>query len=79
MGNKDSKPADIKPAGAKDEIEGEGSYTAARNYDEKTEKFVADHKSDIPKMAHDAEDALDGPEGEELKQAEEEGKAKARH
>ena len=60
-------------------IEGEGSYTAAHNYDEKLEKFVHDKKSEIPGMAKDAEKAIEGPEGEELRKAEEIGKSKARH
>jgi sRNA-binding protein len=61
------------------ELEGEGSYTAARNFDNKQKKFVQTHKADIPKMGKDAEAALDGPEGEKLRKAEKAGAAKARH
>jgi hypothetical protein len=60
-------------------VEGEGSYEATRRFDKKEEKFVHDKKAEIPGMAKDAEKALDGPEGEELRKAEEIGKSKARH
>jgi hypothetical protein len=63
---------------AKSAVEGEGSYTAARNYDRKTESFVAKNKSRITKMAKDAEAALEGPEGKTLRAAEMAGKSKAR-
>jgi len=59
-------------------VQGEGDYEAARHYDEKLEKFVNDKKSEIPTMAKDAEKAVEGPEGEELRKAEEIGKSKAR-
>ena len=59
-------------------LEGEGSYAAARNYDKGTEQFIAKNKSKISRMAHDAEVALDGPEGNELRAAESEGRSKAR-
>jgi hypothetical protein len=59
-------------------LEGEGSYAATRNFDKKQQKFVSKHKADIPKMGKDAEDALDGPEGDKLRKAEEKAKAKAR-
>ena len=59
-------------------LEGEGSYTAARNYDEEQREFVAENKGKISKMAHDAETALEGPEGDDLREAEAEGRAKAR-
>ena len=63
----------------KSKVEGEGSYEATRRFDKKEEKFVHDKKSEIPGMAKDAEKALDGPEGEELRKAEETAKSKARH
>lgn len=59
-------------------LEGEGSYTATENFDKSEREFVAKHKADIPKMGKDAEAALEGPEGDELRQADEESKAKAR-
>ncbi|HUO94438.1 MAG TPA: hypothetical protein VMU22_16045 [Rhizomicrobium sp.] len=66
-----------KPGSGK--VEGEGSYEATRRFDEKQEKFVHDKKSEIPGMAKDAEKALEGPEGEDLRKAEETAKSKARH
>jgi hypothetical protein len=62
----------------KSKVQGEGDYEAARHYDEKLEKFVAEKKSEIPRLAKDAEKALDGPEGNALRKAEKTGKAKAR-
>jgi len=64
---------------AKDKVQGEGDYDAARHFDDRQEKFAKDKKSEIPGMAKDAEQALEGPEGAELKKAEETGKSKARH
>jgi len=59
-------------------LEGEGSYTAARNYDEEQREFVAENKGKIGKMAKDAEAALEGPEGDDLRDAEAEGRSHAR-
>jgi hypothetical protein len=59
-------------------LEGEGSFTATENFDKKQREFVSSHKADIPKMGKDAEDALDGPEGDALRKAEDKAKAKAR-
>jgi hypothetical protein len=76
-----AKSAKAKPAKTKKKstaLEGEGSYTASRNYDRGTEKFIAKNKSKITKMARDAEKALEGPEGKSLRKAEKAGKAKAR-
>ena len=44
----------------KDQIQGEGNYEAARRYREEQEKFARSGKVD--KKAHEAEDALEGPE-----------------
>jgi hypothetical protein len=63
-----------KPKQAKD-VPGEGNYTAARNFRKSEEKFVADNKNKIPDLARDAEKALDGPEGDDLKAAEERAKS----
>ncbi len=68
---------DKKPP--QDKVQGEGNYEAARDYDKRTEKFISEKKSQIPKYAKDAEKALEGPEGDKLREAEEKGKAKARH
>jgi ribosome-interacting GTPase 1 len=59
-------------------LEGEGSYTAARNYDRETESFIVRNKSKISKLAKEAEKALQGPEGKKLRAAERVGRAKVR-
>jgi hypothetical protein len=60
-------------------VQGEGDYRSARTYKRDIDTFVNKKSSEIPEMAKDAEEALEGPEGEELKKAEEKGKSKARH
>lgn len=55
--------------------EGEGSRTAAKQYNEATRKFVESGKVD--KAAKDAEQAIEGDEAEELKRAEDEGRSHA--
>jgi hypothetical protein len=62
-----------------DKVHGEGNYAASRDYDKRTEKFISEKKSEIPKYAKDAEKALEGAEGNKLRADEEKGKAKARH
>jgi hypothetical protein len=53
--------------------EGEGSRTAARRYDEHVESATRDEKH-VEELAKEAEQALEGPEGEPLREAEERGK-----
>ena len=53
-------------------VEGEGSYTAARRYREGVERDV--EKGDTEELATQAAEALDGPEGDELRAAEERAK-----
>jgi hypothetical protein len=60
-----------------DQIQGEGNYDAARRYRKAQEDFARSGKVD--KAAHEAEDAIEGPEGAELERAREEtGKIKPR-
>ncbi len=61
--------ADTKDAGPN---EGEGSRTAARAYNEGVEKF--EKTGQVEQKAREAADALDGPEAESLRKAEEEGR-----
>ena len=68
---------DKRPQGS-GQLEGEGSYTGAKDYDDRTENFIERNKAKIPGLAKDAEDALEGPEGAELREAEEVGKSKAK-
>ncbi len=61
----------------KDGVEGEGSYSGTRDYNERTAKFIKEGKVD--KAAKDAERALDSDEAAELKKAEAQGKAGDTH
>ena len=60
-------------------VQGEGDYKSARVYKKDIEGFIQKKGDDIPNLAKDAERAADGPEGQDLKKAEEKGKSKARH
>jgi hypothetical protein len=70
----DPEPTDRtdEPAGTS---EGEGSRTAARRYDEGVAETIASGK--VEEAAEEAEKAIDGPEGEALREAEEKGKQRA--
>ena len=63
------KTTPAKPAA---EVEGEGSYSATRRYDEGVQRSVA--KGDVERLAKEAAQALDGPEGDELRRAEQAAK-----
>jgi hypothetical protein len=63
--------ADKQKKGSK--IEGEGSYSGTRAYNEATAKFVK--KGNVDEAAQEAKRALDSKEGAELKAAEAKGKA----
>ncbi len=54
------------------DLQGEGNYEASQNYRKGVEASVK--KGDSEKLAKDAEKALDGEEGKELRDAEERGK-----
>ena len=51
----------------KSKIQGEGNYDAARKFDAEERAFI--EKGGVEKKAREAEEALDGPEGEELEKA----------
>lgn len=53
-------------------VEGEGSYVATRRYDDGVARSVAAGKTEA--LAKEASEALDGPEGDELRAAEREAK-----
>lgn len=53
--------------GDKSQIQGEGNYDAARKFDAEERAFV--EKGGIEKKAREAEEALDGPEGEDIDKA----------
>ena len=68
--------ADGTPAEQPD-IQGEGNYDASRRFDADQKAYVDKNKEAIPGLAEDAADALDGPEGDELRKAEAEGRSHA--
>jgi hypothetical protein len=51
----------------KNKVQGEGNYDAARKFDDEERAFVK--KGPVEQKAREAEEALDGPEGEELERA----------
>jgi len=53
---------------SQDKNEGEGSRTAAHHYEAGVKRTIASGKVD--KLAAEAKDALEGPEGEALRRAE---------
>jgi len=57
----------------KDGIEGEGSYSGTKDYNKRTEDFIK--KGKVDKAAKEAERAMDSGEADELKRAEDKGKA----
>lgn len=59
-----------------DKNEGEGSRTAAHHYEAGVKRTIASGKVD--ELAEEAKDALDGPEGASLREAEKVGLAGGR-
>ena len=53
--------------------EGEGSRTAAKDYNERTKQFM--QNNDVEARAREAAAAVDSQEGEELRKAEDQGRA----
>ena len=53
-------------------LEGEGSYSATRKYNEGLAKHQK--QANVEELAKSARKAVDGPEGGELRRAEEQGK-----
>jgi hypothetical protein len=58
---------------SKNSVEGEGSYSGAKAYDEATARFIKEGKVD--KAAQEAKRAMESGEADELKAAEDKGKA----
>jgi hypothetical protein len=58
----------------KQKMVGEGDYQASRSFLKDQADFVKRHSSEIPGMGKDAEAALDGPEGGQLRAAEDEAR-----
>ena len=57
----------------KDGVEGEGSYSGTRDYNQRTADFIK--KGKVDKAAKEAKRAVESGEAGELKSAEEKGKA----
>lgn len=57
---------------SKPKIEGEGSYEATHRYNSAVERHA--REGDVDGLAKKAAEALDGPEGDELRKAEAEGR-----
>ena len=55
--------------------EGEGSYTASRHFRNAQTGFIQRNRSRIARMGKEAEAALEGREGDELKSAEDEARS----
>jgi len=60
------------PKKKKQELIGEGDYAASRTFQKDESDFVKKNKKKIPAMGKEAEKALDGPEGDGLRAAEQE-------
>ena len=65
-----AKLAKKKTVKKKKQIVGEGDYAASRAFDKDQAAFVKRNKDRIPAMGKAAEAALDGPEGDSLREAE---------
>jgi hypothetical protein len=73
-----AKKAKAKKAPAKKKAIGEGDYAASRSFLKDQSGFVAKNKAKIPAMGKAAEAALDGPQGDELREAEATAAARSR-
>jgi hypothetical protein len=59
------------------QIVGEGDYAATRKFDKEEAAFVKKNRAKIPALAKAAEEALEGPEGDSLREADASSKAHA--
>ncbi len=66
-----------KPA-AKKKTVGEGDYAASKSFLKDQSSFVEKNKANIPAMGQAAEKALEGPEGNALREAEASAAARSR-
>jgi hypothetical protein len=67
-----SNQAEFKEKPQKNGVEGEGSYTGTREYNKHLQRHQKE--ADVDALADKARKAVEGPEGPELKRAEEQGK-----
>jgi hypothetical protein len=61
-----------KKARKSKDVIGEGNYTASRNFRQNETSFIRNNRGEIAAKAKEAEAALEGPEGAELRRADEE-------
>jgi len=61
-----------KKARKSKDVIGEGNYTASRNFRNEETSFIRNNRGEIAAKAKEAEAALEGPEGDELRRADEE-------
>ena len=61
----------------KQKLVGEGDYAASRTFLKDQSNFVKKNKAKIPAMGKEAERALDGPEGNSLRAAEQEAMSRS--
>lgn len=73
-----ARKSPAKKARKTKDVIGEGNYTASREFRKDEEAFIRANRSRIPQMGKQAEAALDGPEGDELRRAEDEARSHAR-
>ncbi len=79
-GPQQPKNTDNKQPNPENQIEGEGSYTAARDYKQSIDQFMQENADNIDDMARDAADSLNSEdEKDDLKDAEKEGLKHAKH
>ena len=67
-----------KKTAKKKQTLGEGDYAASRSFLKDQSNFVEKNRADIPAMGKDAEKALDGPEGNSLRDAEADAASRSR-
>jgi len=72
MNKDESKKAELEDESKKAELEGEGSYSATRKYNQHLAEAI--DSGDLEAAADEARRAIDGPEGPELKRAEQAAK-----
>ena len=84
-GKKATKPSARKasakkarPAKKQKQIVGEGDYAASRAFLKDQAGFVEKNKANIPAMGREAEEALEGPGGDDLRNAEATAAARSR-
>ena len=62
----------------KKQVVGEGNYAASRKFDADQASFVKRNKAKIPALGKEAEKALEGPEGDSLRDAEAQAAGRSR-